>query len=412
MKRKSLRLLCLFLGACMLFSCSSCGLKVSARELSQGYQRKTEKTGDLSEDFRRSAADFSFALFRGLANRNGNTLFSPLSAALCLGMVANGAGGRTRTQMETAFSMDIDLLNRNLYALSSSFDREEENVIHTANSIWFRDDGSFHIKEEFLQTSADWYGAQVYAAPFNQSTVRDINAWCKKQTDGMIDKMIDDLDASSLMYLIDALTFDAAWEEEYEKEGVKDGTFHCYDGSSGKVKMLSSTERSYLKGEGATGFVKNYKGERYGFVGLLPDEGTDIYTFIDSLDGDKWTSLWDSREYLSVFVLMPEFSDSAEMKLNDVLQARGMTDMFSPEADFSGMGYSDGGNIYCSGVFQKTYIKVDRHGTKAAAITWAEMKCGSSFAEMPTVVLDRPFVYAIVDNATGLPIFIGAITEL
>ena len=92
----------------------------------------------------------------------------------------------------------------------------------------------------------------------------------------------------------------------------------------------------------------------------------------------------------------------------------GMTDMFNvSEADFSRLGESQTGNIYCSAVEQKTFIDVSRHGTKAAAVTWATMKCGSA-APMETyrVILDRPFVYAIVDNATGLPVFLGLVSHL
>ena len=108
---------------------------------------------------------------------------------------------------------------------------------------------------------------------------------------------------------------------------------------------------------------------------------------------------------------MPEFTYSVSMKLNDTLKTMGMTDMFGDNADFSKLGYSERGNIYCSEVCQKVFIQVDRNGTKAAAITWGGMNDKVAI-EARSVILDRPFVYAIVDNATGLPIFIGAVTAL
>lgn len=109
---------------------------------------------------------------------------------------------------------------------------------------------------------------------------------------------------------------------------------------------------------------------------------------------------------------MPGFTYTSSMNLNDTLKAMGMTDMFAENADFSKLGSSSLGGIYCSEVCQKVFIQVDRNGTKAAAVTWGGMKDMAMEEEPPRVVLDRPFVYAIADNATGLPIFIGVVTNL
>ena len=221
----------------------------------------------------------------------------------------------------------------------------------------------------------------------------------------------DKIDANTVMYLINALTFDAKWATKYEKKDVGDGHFTNYDGTQKTVQMLSSEERTYFATDGVKGFAKNYAGDRYSIVALLPDQGTDIYDYIGTLDGAGWMNLWNSRESASVKVKMPEFTYSVSMKLNDTLKTMGMTDMFSDSADFSKLGYSERGNIYCSEVCQKVFIQVDRNGTKAAAITWGGMK-DEAVMEAHSVILDRPFVYAIVDNATGLPIFIGAVTAL
>ena len=406
--------LSLLLAGVMLLSFASCGLPVSAAELSKDYERKTTETGEVSEAFKNAMADFSMSLFRGLLTKDGeNDLVSPLSAVICLAMIANGADGETKKQMEAAFDMDVDTLNRSLYAYTSSLYRADDCKLNLADSIWFRDEENrLHVNESFLQANADWYDAQIYAAPFDQSTLKDINAWCKQHTDGMIEKMIDEIDADTVMYLINALTFDAKWATKYEKKDVGNRRFTNYDGTQKTVQMLSSEEHTYLSADGVQGFAKNYAGDRYSIVALLPDEGTDIYDYIGTLDGTGWMTLWNSRESASVHVKMPEFTYSAKMKLNDTLKAMGMTDMFNGSADFSKLGYSEQGNIYCSEVCQKVFIQVDRNGTKAAAITWGAMNDEAAPMETYSVILDRPFVYAIVDNATGLPIFIGAVTVL
>lgn len=404
---------CLMLVGVMVLPCVSCGLNVSALELSSGYSRKATSQGEVTDDFKASMADFSLKLFKGLVTKDGkNDLVSPLSAIICLAMIANGADGNTKTQMEEAFGMDIETLNECLYAFTSSLYHADDCKFSIADSIWFRnEENRLHVNEDFLQTNADWYNAQIYSAKFDSTTLDDINAWCKRYTDGLIDKMIDEISDDDVMYLVNALVFDAKWEVKYEKENVNDGVFTNYGGGVKTVQMLSSGEQVYISSGSARGFAKNYAGGRYSMVGLLPDEGMDVYDYIDSLTGGEWLEIWESRISSSVAVKMPEFTYSLKMNLNDTLKSMGMIDMFASAADFSKLGYSERGNIYCSDVDQKVFIQVDRSGTKAAAITWGTMKdeCAPMFEY--EVILDRPFVYAIVDNATGLPMFIGAVTN-
>lgn len=416
MKKLTSSILCVILSGVLLLSYTACGLRVSAAELSKGYERTASEKGEITEDFKKAMADFSMSLFKGLVtNDNKNDLISPLSAVICLAMIANGADGETKAQMEKTFGMDVDTLNKTLYAYTSSLYRADDCKLNLADSIWFRDnENALKVNGEFLQTNADWYDAQIYSAPFDGSTVDDINNWCKKHTDGMIEKIIDDIDVDSVMYLINALTFDAKWANLYEKHNIREKQFTNYDGGHGTVQMLASTERTYLSAKGVKGFAKNYAGGKYSIVGLLPDMETDIYDYIDSLTGEQWMELWNSRQRASVSVEMPEFTYSAGMEMNDVLKAMGMTDMFSSNlADFSRLGHSEIGNIYCGEVCQKTFIQVDRNGTKAAAVTIGTIKTDSVLIiDQFSVILDRPFVYAIVDNETGLPVFIGAVTNL
>lgn len=416
MKKVGVSVLCLALSLLLTLGATSCAASVQASELSGGYVRNGEAEGALSEDFSAVMANFSFELFhRTLTEDGGNDLISPLSALLCLALVANGADGETLAQIEQTLGMDVDTLNKSLYAYTASLSDSEDCKMQTANSIWFRDDESLKVKEDFLQTNADWYGAQVYQAPFDDSTVKDINGWVKKYTDGMIDSIINEIDPSTVMYLINALVFDAKWQTEYEKDDIRDGTFYNADGSRTTVDMMYSEESTYLDGDGFTGFAKKYKGGAYSFVGLLPDENLDVYTLAASLDGEAWTAMWSSRKSATVDVGIPGFTYDVNTELTEVLADMGMTDMFSgAAADFSRLGESAQGNIYCSSVQQKTFIDVSRNGTKAAAVTVVKMnaECAIEPFEFYRVILDRPFVYAIVDNATGLPVFLGAVSHL
>ena len=397
---------CILLAMIALVTLTSCEVSVdAATNLADGYSRNSTETGEITEEFKTAMANFSMTLFKNtLTKDDKNDLNSSLSAMMCLAMIANGANGDTKTQMENVLGMDIDSLNKALYAYNSSFYRADNCKLNLANSIWFRDDeAAINVEKDFLQTNANWYDAQIYKAAFDHSTIKVINNWVKENTEGMIDEIINSIDDDTIMYLINALAFDAEWAVKYVDNDVIDYTFTNYDQKEHQVTMLSSQENTYIQSDEVVGFKKNYAGDTYSFVALLPNEDIDIYDYINSLDGEKWLNLWASQSTEKVYVKMPEFTYDCSMILSPILKSLGMTDMFDGnKADFSKLGRSKRGNIYVSDVCQKTYIKVDRNGTKAAAVTWGEMK------NTTTVY----FVYAIVDNATGLPLFTGAVTYL
>ena len=401
-------------GAVIALSLTSCvaELKVAATDLSEGYARTATDVTAVGDEFQTAMAEFSVNLLQGtITEDDKNDLVSPLSAMLCLGMILNGADGNTGTQLEGALGMDTQSLNQNLYAYTSSLYTAKDCKLGIANSLWCKQDGLF-VEESFLQTNADYYAAQVYSAPFDQTTVTDINNWCKYYTDGMIDKILDEIPSETVMYLMNALVFDAEWSVKYENEDVYDHLFTSYDGQSKTLKFLRSTEYAYLSAENAVGFAKNYAGDKYSFVGILPDETMDIYDYVNSLSARAWSALWNSKSSEQTIVGIPEFTYDAQASLNDVLKSLGATDMFDPSAaDFSKLGRSEQGNIYCSSVAQKTFIQVDRNGTKAAAVTWGDA-AAEGVPDYRYVTLNRPFVYAIVDNATGLPLFLGTVTNL
>lgn len=413
----------LFLTACVLLgtvTLSGCTVSVKATELSAGYTRTATEAGEVTDAFVAAMADFAADLTRTTLDREreqkANHLVSPLSAMICLSMLANGAQGETLAQMEAVLGMKVDDLNRALYAYTSRLYVGEDCKVSLADSIWYREGGSFTVKEEFLQTCADWYEAQQYAAPFDEQTRRDINNWAKQYTNGMIDTMLEEpIPAGTVMYLINALVFDAKWQTEYEKDQISDRPFTSLNGVESTVDMMHSEEGTYLSVGGGQGFAKPYKGGQYSFVGLLPEAGENVYDFAASLTGQDWVDMWESRVGAAVYVRIPEFTYDSDMELTSVLEAMGMTNLFdSAKADLSGIGSSALGNLYCSGVYQKTYIEVNRNGTKAAALTWATNdECSAAVPLEPKYVyLDRPFVYAIVDNQTGLPLFLGVVTDL
>lgn len=353
---------------------------------------------------------FGLNLFQNAAS-DENVLLSPLSVLLAMYMTANGAAGDTKIQMADVLGKD---LNAYLQAYQTGLPQGDGYKLHIANGIWFRDVETLEVKKEFLELNQKFFNAGIYKAPFNDITCREINNWVKENTDGMIDGVLDEIDASAVLYLINALSFDAKWQTPYNKNNVFDNAvFVKEDGTQQKVTMMYSEESTYLEDERATGFVKYYQGKKYAFVALLPKEGITVSEYVAGLDTQSFHAMLNNAKNTVVNTGLPKFKTEYSILLNDVLQQMGMTKAFdSSEADLSAMATSEDGNLYINRVLHKTFISVDELGTKAGAVTAVEVNCERAVMESYSVILDRPFVYMLIDCETNQPFFIGTMMDV
>lgn len=388
---------------------------ISADNLSEGVLpgevtgKKTDRT------FEESSADFALKLFRATARGEENALVSPLSVMLALAMTTNGAKGETKAQMEALLGggMDIEDLNGYLYTYMKSLPSSEKAKLALANSVWFRDTESLDVRAAFLQKNADYYSADVYKAPFDKKTCDDINRWIEENTDGMIKKMLDSIDKDAVMFLINTVLFDAEWQNVYFEDQIRDGFFTTADGKRRNVTMMHSDETNFIDDGKATGFIKPYM-DGYSFAAFLPNEGVSLDSYLDSMTGAGFLAAVKGAKKETVIATMPKFEYGYKTTMNDILKSLGMTMPFDrKKADFSDLAVSSG-NIYINRVIHQTYISVGEKGTRAGAATIVQMDGESAgyVENYHTVTLDRPFVYAIIDNATGLPIFIGTVTDI
>lgn len=417
-KKMFLAILSLILICSMAVNLTGCATKVQAADLMEGVQANTV-TGKAADDaFAQSQMRLAVELFQSsvLESKDENVLISPLSIQLALAMTANGADGNTKAEMEALLGGEISLedLNEYLYSYVNNLPSAEKYKLQIANSIWFRDDeGRLQVEKDFLQKNADYYGAQAYKAAFDDQTLKDINNWVKDHTDGMIDSILDQIDEDAVMYLINALVFDAEWQHVYDKSDVYKGKFTNIGGTEKQVDMMHSEETVYLQDENAIGFMKPYSGSKYNFAVLLPNEGVDIYEYIAGLTGESLLETLSTLQLGMVMATLPKFSYEYELTMNDVLKELGMPSAFSGDtADFSKMAHSSRGNIYIGDVLHKTFISVDELGTKAGAVTKVQMNDESAPMSEWVVTLNRPFVYMIIDNETNLPVFIGTVMDL
>ena len=411
--KKLIALLLVFAMALGMTACS----QVSANDLMKDVPAKAVDVLPDMDAGAAAAADFGVRLFKTSMEEGENTLISPLSVLYALAMTANGADGETLAQMEQVLGMDVDNLNSYMLAYLELLPESKDYKMSLANSIWFKDDPNFAVEQSFLQTNADYYGAGAYKAAFDEGTRNDINNWVKEHTDGMIPEILDEIPDEAIMYLVNALAFDAKWADEYEEHQIREGRFTMEDGTRQDVDMMHSEEYTYLEDDMATGFIKYYKDRKYAFVAMLPNEGVSVSQYVDSLTGEHLRELLNNPQDLTVFASIPKFETEYDIEMSEVLQEMGMTDAFDWQvADFSRLGtYNvDGMNICISRVLHKTFISVSEQGTRAGAATAVEMVAEGAMeiVEFKEVVLDRPFVYMLIDCETNLPFFIGTMMNV
>ena len=410
------KLIALLLVLAMALGMTACS-QVSANDLMKDVPAKAVDVLPDMDAGAAAVADFGVRLFKTSMEEGENTLISPLSVLYALAMTANGADGETLAQMEQVLGMDVDNLNSYMLAYLDLLPETKDYKMSLANSIWFKDDPNFTVEQSFLQTNADYYGAGAYKAAFDEGTRNDINNWVKEHTDGMIPEIIDEIPDEAIMYLVNALAFDAKWADEYEEHQIREGRFTMEDGTRQDVDMMHSEEYTYLEDDLATGFIKYYKDRRYAFVAMLPNEGVTVSQYVDSLTGEHLRELLNNPQDVTVFASIPKFETDYDIEMSEVLQEMGMTDAFDWQvADFSRLGtYNvDGMNICINRVLHKTFISVTEQGTRAGAATAVEMVAegAAEIIEYKEVVLDRPFVYMLIDCETNLPFFIGTMMNV
>ena len=354
-----------------------------------------------------AVTDFSVRLFQASRTPGSSTLVSPFSVLSALSMTANGAHGNTLAQMEEVFGISVEELNDYFRKCLS----EQGGSLAAANSIWLNEQSGLLASPEFTETVTDYYHSEVFEEPMNEETLEKINGWVDEKTEGMIPEILDEIQPDTLMYLLNALSFQSKWEKVYGADDVFSGTFTEEDGTERETDMMRSTESVWLEGEGAQGFLKYYEGGRYAFAALLPEEGTSLDDYVDSLTGEKLSEILSrKKEGYTVHAVIPKFRSETSKELTETLKSLGITDAFSQQADFSRM-YGTAGNpgVKISEVIHKTFIEVNEQETKAAAATEVGIMETALITDDSEkyVSLDRPFLYMLVDCQDNLPLFLG-----
>lgn len=379
-----------------------------SEEKEEGYvvDEANDKVGAIA-----GIGDFSFEMLRKLHKPGAeNVLISPDSILSALSMASAGAKGNTLTEMNAAMHTKTALgLAEDLAALHTRLGKSKNVSYKVADSIW-TNAGKLELKDDFLETNKKYFGANVFNVPFNEQTVKDINNWAAEHTDKMIPFIIDSLDPEDRLVLLNAICFKGEWSEPYSDSQVSEDTFTAEDGKKTSAKMLNDRKigYTYLELAGGKGFVRYYKGGETAFFAFLPPEGESVDTYLGKISGAAFCSAYEKRKQVILVSKLPMFTFDYTGYLENPLWEMGMKQAFTDNADFSGMSDSP---VRIDSVIHKTHIELDQKGTKAAAVTALVCKNTSAptYPKLKTVeiILNRPFVYGIMDTETATPLFLG-----
>lgn len=407
--KKLLPIIAIILSVAMLLT-GCTGGAVASVNLMDGIVKKNKEAKKPDYMFSYSQYNITMSLIKEMADDKENFFVSPASLSMALGIALNGAEGKTKEELEAFLcnGYSSERFNEYIKYYGESLGKD----IKSFASIWYRNDYRLSVNKDFLQINANYYGADAYKIPFDNSGKDIVNNWVKEKTDGNIESIIDEIEKDSMMLLINALTFDASWQNPYNEKAVEDGIFYAND-EKYDVKMMNSTEDMYINYNGATGFIKPYKNADYLFAAILPEENTSLEDYIKNMDGEKLKNTINSASEATVHASLPKFSFNYSFTADKFLKNSGINAAFDEKkADFSSMAKATGANLYMGSVLQKTYIDVNENGTKAGAVTKVEMIAKSSISpSVESVVLNRPFIFLILDGNTKTPIFAGAVNK-
>ena len=385
--------------------------------LAQNNERKRIELDEAQRTYVEAGNDFAFRFLKQIdAGEPGNWFVSPVSLQYLLGLVLDGAEGATADEIcrtlgyPAGQSEAVDAYCRKMLSELPNLDKKTKLTL--ANAIFFND--KMTIKVPYKKRVEKFYDAEVESLDFYQKrgTLRTINGWCNRQTNGLIPAVLDDVSPDMFAYLLNALYFKGTWMYPFNKRYTQDRTFTLESGQKKEIPMMMK-ERKYGYGENDVfqRVVLPYGNGSYSMIVLLPKKGHTVADVIASVNGENWKDIHSRWGYGTLInVWLPPFESKYHIQLNDILCDMGMPRSFGPAAQFKPM--SDDA-LWLSFVQQDAVIKVDEEGTEAAAITSAGMLGATAVPEPPRVIdfhCDHPFLYLITENSTGTILFAGKFT--
>lgn len=362
-----------------------------------------------------SENSFALDIFKKVienSDESENVLISPLSISCALSMTLNGANGATRYSMLAALrtnGITPEIINNSWKDITKEILNVDKRVlISIANSVWI--ENNFAVKKPFVDILNQYYNAESKSFDILDPLVpTQINGWIESKTNGLIKNMIDQLDPSTVMLLINAIYFKGKWESQFNKDKTVQGTFYKPDGTTAQVPMMKQTsEFKIYNGQGFTLAELPYGQGNFVMDVILPDNNNIINNILPLINDNSFKGWLDQMGERKTDLSFPRFKYGYKKKLNDILTDMGMGIAFSTHADFSNISDL---SLYISLVLHQAFIDTNEEGTEAAAATVVIIN--ASLAPIGPFVLnvDHSFLYLIRETTTNSILFMGRVVD-
>lgn len=344
----------------------------------------------------------------------GRSIISPLSLFLALAVAYNGAAGTTKDEMAQTLNVQkidtqkLNALNKDLIEVLESLNSSRISLA-IANSLWLNQ--KIAVNSEFIE-SGQIYQAKVTAVDF-ASSVATINEWVRARTGGKIDRVVNGLDESAALYIINALYFKGEWARQFDERLTREGVFHSSKGRMKQHFMFQNGSFDYFESEQFQAIRLPYSEKCISLSVFLPRAGVELEDFFSCFSAGRWLD-WRKRfELEKGSLLLPRFKLEYSCSLKETLCDLGMAEAFDPrQANFDAISSVSPG-IYIRDVFHKTYIEVNEVGTEAAAVTAIEGGIrGCSVERQFVMTVNRPFLFVISEEICSRILFVGSVKEL
>lgn len=370
---------------------------------------------------------FAIDLFQQVRSEHDNLFFSPLSIHQALGMTWAGARGDTEADMASTLRFDLaqDRLHPAANLLDLTLASRAEPVpcegaecpdgdpftLSIVNRLWGQE--GFSFLDGFLDTLALNYGAGLQLMDFKgdpEGAREEINGWVEDQTRDRIQDLLPDgsITPNTVLVLTNAIYFKASWAKAFTEEATAEADFILSDDETIKVPTMNLTEGLMVSQTREYDAVRlPYHGDAMSMLVVAPFAG-GLEDFEANLTAEQLKTIAGDLQHANVDLYLPKFTFETDLPLTKVLQEMGMAVAFGPGADFSGMD-GDGG-LAITDVLHKAFVAIDEEGTEAAAAT-AVVVGETSAPVFEPLHIDRPFLFFIMDDATGAVLFVGRMAD-
>lgn len=367
---------------CLLLTCSGA--------LAEG--KETQKNAALQAPGEKLGLDLMSMLYAP----GENLVLSPQSLTLALGMAAEGAQGETLSALLEALGVQE----------LSQIVAQMPEALKSANALFVKP--GLELETDVLDRLLENYGAQQFV--LDGDVVEKVNAWVYEHTDELIENMFTQAPKADVgMVLLNAVAMDATWASPFDCAANTMQDFHTLNAGDVQVEMMHQSERfEYVEKDGVQAVRLPYVEGNLEMWVAMPAQG-DMANLLENLTAQDGLDYLrgDARER-EVVLSLPKFDVSCESTLSDALKLLGLENVFSTEADFSGLSDIP---LCLDEVLQKSRVQVDEDGTKAAAATAVSTKSMALLDPEPPVEMnvDRPFAFLIVDGQSDAICFAGVI---